>query len=60
MKLKEESVFSEMLKGIGLFSLKSVLVGIKLFLAKVLYSFGSFFFFGIISKIKIIKHSAMQ
>lgn len=59
MKLKEESVFSEMLKGIGLFSLKSVLVGIKLFLAKVLYSFGSFFF-GIISKIKIIKHSAMQ
>lgn len=52
MKLKEESVFSEMLKGIGLFSLKSVLVGIKLFLAKVLYSFGSFFFLVLFQKLK--------
>lgn len=52
MKLKEESVFSEMLKGIGPFSLKSVLVGIKLFLAKVLYSFGSSFLFVLFQKLK--------
>lgn len=58
IKLKEESMFSEMLRGRGPFQLRSALAGINSFFPKVLYSFGKVII--LFQKLKLKKHSQLK